>query len=198
MRNQKNRDYVIFGISMLFKHLLLFFPLWLMLTELFSSKSLKEKLHEIFKISSIYVIFVAGFVFEVLRGFDHKEQILAGILKNVIMYRGYGASLGMVITDLMVPKNFFELSLHVPIFKGYMFYYMLFSVIAGLMFIKRKIAPKYFYPFYIAVFFALSYTVARQYFVIPLVAVFIFYNRIESIIYTLTGCIVISTNEFSY
>lgn len=197
MLNQKNRAYVFFGISMLFKHLLLFFPLWLVLVELLSSKSRKEKLHELFKIASIYGIFLAGFAFEVLRGFDHKEQILAGILKNVIMYRGYGASLGTVITDLVVPKNFFELSLHFPIFKGYMFYYMLFSVIAGLMFIKRKIDTKYFYPFYLAVFFALSFTVARQYFVIPLVAVFIFYNRIESIIYTLAGFTFISTNAFS-
>ena len=196
LNNKKGWSYVIFGISMLFKHILLFFPLWLMIFELYKKASLRKKITEIVKICSIYYIFIAGFIFELLRSLDNRDVMINSIIKNVILYRGYGTSIGTTITNFVVPKTVFDLTLNFPIFKGYMLFYMIFVFLVGLLFVRRKIDLKYAYPLYTAVFFALSFSIARQYFAIPLIAVYIFYDKIESMVFTFVGYIYIATTAF--
>lgn len=196
-KGNKNMGILVLGISMMFKHILLFFPIWIVLHEVFSNQSNKTKVVNILKVASIYLIFASGFMFEILRGYDHREPIIAAILKNVIMYRGYGVSLGNAVINFFVPPTIFELSQYVPVFKGNMFFYMLIAVAVGIISIIKKIETKYLLPIYLLTFFAFSFSEARQYFAIPLVAVFIFYDRLESVIYTLLAAIYVSTNAFA-
>ncbi len=197
IKGNKNTSYVVLGISMMFKHILLFFPIWLAIIELVKKNTWREKLIELLRISIIYLIFASGFAFEILRDWDDRAGLIEGLIKYVIMYRGYGASLGSVVTNLVVPTSIFNLSLGFPILKGNMFFYMLSTVAVGLVCIMRKVDAKYIFPIYILAFFAFSFSEARQYFAIPLVAVFIFYDRIESLIYTFLATIYVSTNAFS-
>lgn len=196
IRNKKSKSYILFGISMIFKHILLFFPIWLMMIEIFRKTSWKNKFIEITKISSIYMIFIGSFIIEIVRGYKNIELIIHGISKNVIMYRGYGSTLGNIITDTIIPKDLFNLSLNLPILQGYMFFFLVFLTLVSYIIIRRKIDIVYTYPMYLAVFFVLSSAAARQYFAIPLIAIYIFYDRIETIIFSLIGFIFVATNAF--
>jgi hypothetical protein len=73
--------------------------------------------------------------------------------------------------------------------------FFIILTIYGFLIRNKNVDKKYVYPLYLLVFFAASPALADQYFAIPLVFVAIFYNRLESIIFTFATAVFLLTGN---
>ncbi len=174
---------IFLGLSLSTKHILIFFPLWILLINNNSTKILIKK--GIYILIS-YAIFFSGFAIELFRAGIQTPQMLVGLQNNIFGYKGsYGISFITKFIDLFFPSIYIEKYFNsIPLFKGYMFLFLLLVSIAGFIFIRiRKPETKYIYPFYLLVFFTLSISMADQYIATALPAIAIFSNNIFAIVF---------------
>lgn len=150
--------YFILGISLLTKHVLLFFVLWLALKE----KSWKMR---ILTLIIPLLIMLIGFM-------PFMSEGMGGIVKNVISYRsGNNAPFFYFITPKFI--------------NNYVSSYIIFTVailLSGILFIKKKYVESLLY--YLGILVIFSPSISPQYLVIPVVLMSV-YPNIFFILYTL-------------
>jgi hypothetical protein len=163
---------IFMGISLIQKHIFLFFPIWLLF-----DKNLKLK-QRIFISMMIYSIFILGFL-----PFLWEAESRNGIILNVFGYNSAeGASLIPLIFRFVFGKENLELFLaSIPVLKGYKFIFILLICIAGIVSVKKR-TEDYFY-LYLLLFLGLSSAFANQYLAIPLLSLAICYKKPESWLY---------------
>lgn len=169
---------VIFGLSMMTKHILIFFPFWIFMMPLQKFVTLKKR---VIHFITIYAIFLLGFILELLKSPSiHHELIKKGIEVNVIGYKGnYSHSTLIEFLNLFYSADRInDLFQGVPVFKGFTFLFLALTFIFGFVCIKKGIKTIYLLPLYLLSFFAFSPGLADQYLFIPLIAIAIFPNNI--------------------
>jgi len=185
---------LIFGVSLMTKHILLFFPFWIIFMRDEQGRTFKQKI--LFS-GIMYTVFISGFVFEILRFFDQRQEIIDGIVKNVLMYRGYGGSAVSTLVNLVFPKALLDALQYLPVIKGANFLYILFLTGYGYFVCRLNFEQKYYLPLYLLVFFAFAPSEAPQYLIIPLIAVSIFHRHIGALFFLIFGFLYASLNYFN-
>lgn len=197
-KSSSNRVYFIsallLGVSLMTKHILLFFPLWIFFIRDEQNRSYK---HKMLFCGIMYIVFFCGFVFEILRFYDQRQEIIDGIVKNVFMYRGYGGSAVGTLTSLLFPKALLDGLQYIPVLKGSNFLYILFLSVYGYVASRLHFELKYYLPLYLLVFFAFAPSEAPQYLIIPLVAVSIYHRHIGALLFLIASFIYASLNYFN-
>jgi hypothetical protein len=173
---------IFFGLSLMAKHILFLFPIWLLFGNNDKRISLKEKALFTFL---IYLIFVGGFVGELSRHPDVIDSALKGIVTHVINYRSvYQHSFITPLLDLFLPEGFVKANFSwMPVFKDYTFFYILFLSLYGFITSRKWGSRNEYLPLYLAASLAFSPAVAPQYAVIPLIAMAAFSNNLSLILF---------------
>jgi hypothetical protein len=179
---------VLLGISLSLKHVLLFFPFWILMIP---DKQKRNIYYKLAFFALIYLIFFGGFAFEVLRNWDIRHQVWSGIIANVFKYNSsYGHSFTLSIIRLFFPPellgNLFAWS---PFFSRFKFIYLVVVLLYGFFAVKKFKDIKLLYPLYLLVFFAFSPNLTDQYEAIPLLAMAVFYNNWAALLYFVTSFI---------
>ncbi len=163
----------LMGISLIIKHVLIFFPIWI----LFFKKigDFKQKL--IFVVIS-YSLFIFSFL-----PFISVPGALNGIQKNVLGYSSfYGNGFFPLLANFIVPFKFLDNFLaFIPIFSGFKFIFFVAMIGTGV--VIAKFQDKYLFYYYLIALLVWTPSVADQYLVIPVLSCAIFRKNILSWMY---------------
>jgi len=177
---------LILGFSMGIKHVLFFFPVFILLAhrkhKLFSTK-------EILAYTLIpYTIFFGLFGVEILRdSYNSAAVTYRSIRLNVFEYRAgglYGNSTFATLVKLFIPEYYVDTYFSkIPLIGGYTFFFVATLLSYGALVIAKLKDLKLLFPLYLLAMFAFSPSIADQYLAVPLVAMAVFYENIISFIY---------------
>ena len=173
-----------FGISLIFKHILILFPVWL----LFSSYHKDKKL--LLKISHVVVIYLLFFMSFRVEEYLHPNErlpIVNGVKQFVFGYKGpSGHSALLNVLELFVPVGYVGNFLDkMPVVKGYTFLFFSLVTMYGFFTRKRLGSTLYYFPVYLLAFFSFSTSMADQYIAISLLPIAIFAYRPEVILFNI-------------
>lgn len=173
---------ILFGISLATKHILIFFPIWLLLLPDKISLSLRQRA---IYIGITYAIFISSFLIEIVRYLELAPTIINGIKLNVISYKSASGNSALInLIDIIFPSVIVnDLLSWIPLFKGYTFIHLSLIIASGVVFIRRLGVSKIIFPLYLLVFFSFSPAIVDQYLAIPLIATAIFFYRYEVILF---------------
>lgn len=156
----------ILGVSLSTKHLLIFFPLWVLL-----SPGMGGLAHRIAYAAVAYGVFILSFV-----PFALTEAALAGIRQHVVPYSSYPThALLRPLVDLVVPVFSVERMFGwIPFFPGVKLVWLLAMLSAGWVVMRRFRESAVL--FYLLALVGLSPAMAAQYLAIPLATLAVFWR----------------------
>jgi hypothetical protein len=185
---------VLIGLSLVVKHILLFFPIWLLFRP-----SLGPVRRRIAYVALAYACFAASFAPWL---FDGASR--AGIVANVLLRERYGGTVGYSIlgltTEIFVPiKSFNALLDWLPMGGGFQSVWAALMVVIGLIIARRSAQDLLL--MYLALLYALTPTIFDQYMAIALVPCAVFYRCWASWAFLASGTAALltsSTNVLSF
>jgi hypothetical protein len=154
---------VLLGLSLGVKHILIFFPIWLLFRKEFDWKK------KLLFLTLPYGIFLAMFLPFVFNG-----EACRGIAHNVFSYSAYmPTGLYTHLVGLIVPPSFFEsLFGWIPVFSGFKFVWLVTMILTG--WLLRKTDGRQFLLYYLVAMCVFSPQIVDQYMAIPLIACAVF------------------------
>ena len=168
---------VFLGFSLVVKHLMIFFPLWIFFWN--EKFSLKER---IFYLIISYGIFILSFL-----PFIFDNGAYNSILNNVIGYSSQqGSSVMAHLINLIIPVEAINNALSwIPFFPGIRLFFFLIMLIGGYIVIKTK--QEYAFYLYLIFLVSASTQIANQYLEIPIISCAVFYKKWELWLYSLSA-----------
>ncbi len=158
-----NTAIILLGLSYCVKHIMVFYPLFL----IFDKKiSLNRRMQ---------IILIPGFIFAI--SFIPFIEALDSIKKNVLSYQfNFNQTLLKHLLDIVVPTFVLKTILYIPIkfLHGYKLIWISIFPILGYFTAKKEIENPYF--IYLITIVASSLAISEQYFLIPLCGV-VFYRK---------------------
>lgn len=153
------------GISLIMKHILFIFPLWLAINSRFS---LRQRFILLF---FPFFLFAAGFL-----PFCFNHASLSGIINNVFLYQSAHLNAFFPhLVELFVPIKFIETYLErLPLFNGFRFIWLVAMLCSG--YLLRYRHQRELYLFYLIGLCVLSSAIADQYLAIPVAACAVFWR----------------------
>lgn len=159
---------ILIGVSLTIKHILVFYPLWLMLSN--KQINLRNRIIYTFLPYSIFLISFLPFMIE--------PDIREAVINHVFRYESTigNSLLGLLLSLLpnFIIKNILG---SIPIFSGLKFFFFIGMFITGIV-VSRKNYSNIFF-FYIISMIVLTPSMADQYLVIPMIAVALFIGHYE-------------------
>jgi hypothetical protein len=153
----------LLGLSLGIKHILIFFPIWLLFRKEFDWRK------KLLFLTLPYGIFLAMFLPFVFNG-----EACRGIAHNVFSYSAYmPTGLYSHLLGLIAPANFFErLFGWIPVFSGFKFVWLCTMILAG--WLLRKADGRQYLLYYLIAMCVFSPQIVDQYMAIPLIACAVF------------------------
>lgn len=154
---------ILLGLSYCTKHIMVFFPLFLMFDK---SLSIRNRLIILTVPAALFAISFLPFYADI-----------AGIQKNVLAYQfNNNQTFLKQIFDLLIPGFIIKMGIFkiLPLFQGYKFLWLAIFPLIGYMITKYKAEERFF--IYLLCIVASSLAISEQYFLIPLSAV-AFYRK---------------------
>jgi len=172
---------VVMGLSLSIKHILVFFPLWVITWPAFGD--LRRRL--LYAVVT-YGVFLAGFA-----PFAVNDAAIDGIWRHVFAYDSNTLyTLFEQVLQLFAPaSSVVALFAWVPVFSGVKFLWLIAMVAVGWIAMRRE--PSHAVLYYLLAMVALSPSMAAQYFAIPLAAIAVHWRAALSWVYVLVGTVVI-------
>ncbi|MFA5512376.1 MAG: hypothetical protein WC313_07985 [Candidatus Kapaibacterium sp.] len=159
---------LLIGVSLIIKHILVFYPLWLFL----SSRNISFRNRMIYAIVP-YSLFLIAFV-----PFMIEPQVRESVINHVFKYESaIGSSLlGLLLSPIpdLIMKDILGV---IPVFSGMKFFFFIGMFITGIIVARRNFSMTFF--FYLISMIVMTPAMADQYLVIPMAACALFIKHYE-------------------
>lgn len=171
----------LMGVSLTTKHIMVFFPLWILLWAEFGSLGKR-----ITYCGIAYLIFLTSFV-----PFAFAPEALAGIRQNVFLYNSAprGSLLEHMVQAFM-PMALVQRGLGwVPIFSGLKGVWLIVMAATGRLVMRHS--PTWAPLYYLLALVVWTPSMAVQYLAIPMAACAVLWRRVSSWLYVAVGTLII-------
>ena len=155
---------VLTGLSLIIKHILALFPLWLLL---YKNLKLRDRL--------VYAVVAYGIFFCSFLPWWDDPISRVGIIERVFRYNSdYGFSLIGRITQHLVPISTLDASLRLPLLSPFKLYWLILLMAIGALATQRNL--KELLLCYLLALYGFSISLFDEYLVIPMLVCCIFYK----------------------
>jgi hypothetical protein len=180
---QRLGAWILLGVSLATKHILVFLPLWFLLR---GGQTRRDRLWCFLP----FLVFGLSFLPFVL-----DERGLEGVIEHVFLYESFHLEgLFPRTLGLAIPAAVFDTLLGwVPVFSGVKFLWLLAMVAVGIVSRERTHEEQVF--LYLVAMLVFSTAMADQYLAIPLAAVAVHWKRVLAWIYVAASALYLSGSE---